>query len=236
MAMDTIPGRELLFPNNPRVLICAPSQSGKSTFLKNCLLQKESLFPKSYDRVIYSSPHFDPKRMLAKDRDFMNQIQTAAAPVPVDCVSHILTVSELAAYDGQAVLLILDDHPTLFESQDVSDIFIMLSSHRDFDIFVVTHSALHNRGRYFNLIWSNCTTFVFFQHKTDKLSFGRYSSRLFPYCQNYLHRCMQKITELYGPYAHLMVTCDPAATSNYSVRSNIFKETNIPYMYVFKDP
>ena len=232
------------FPPKLRAILCGPSSSGKSQFIKNMIKHKKKVFIQPYSKFIHSSPHLsadgnEEDEMSPGDAAFRQSLIDLAQPQEIIFYDHIITLTELnqESNNGELhILIVVDDYSESVFSQDVTvKLFIKLSSHANTDIVVATHSGLKSSsGKHFSIVWNSANVIVLFRSLADRASIGFLSQRMFPKSDNHLGKCLTMSTQLLGNYSHIIIFCnlDNDLNKTYEVRANTFEDAYI----LFKNP
>ena len=228
---------------NFRCLLIGNSESGKSTWLKRLIQEKQLIFQNpGYTKFIYCSPNLG-ESASSFDLEYQKSLEAAAQPTEIVFLNHIITKDELleaAEFTSGRLLLIIDDFSQeVCSTSLVYDLFTRLSSHRQIDTCVSVHQGSASRapGKWFSLILQNCNFLVLFRNLANRAAIGEISKRMFPYCKNFLARCLAEATNICGPYSYVAVDASlkNPLNNNYGVRTNIFGENNLPVL-LFKTP
>ena len=228
---------------NFRCLLIGSSESGKSTWIASMIRNKRFIFQNpGYSKFIYCSPNLG-ESASSYDLEYQKSLEAAAQPSEIMFLNHIVTQDELletAEFTSGRLLLIIDDFSQeVFSTDLVYQLFTRLSSHRQIDTCISVHqgSATKSPGKWYSLIFQNCNYLVLFRNIANKAAIGEISKRMFPYCKNFLQRCLTEATTICGPYAYIAVDASLKNPLNntYGVRANVFEENNLPVL-LFKTP
>ena len=121
----------MIMPKNARALAIGPSSAGKSTFFLNCIRYRNLIFPQEFTSIIYVNPN--AQHFLPHDEEYIEKLRTAAEPVHLEVLGSIPTIDTLLSYvpdSSKSLLVLFDDmNEVLFNSQDVSELYVRISSH-----------------------------------------------------------------------------------------------------------
>ena len=97
------------------------------------LTHKDTIFQQPYNKIIYISPNLNTSQHLGHETKLCNDIQSAAAPVPVLFQSQLPKVDELLdsiENEKTRILILIDDYnEEAFSNPNISTIFTRLSTH-----------------------------------------------------------------------------------------------------------
>ena len=98
------------------------------------------------------------------------------------------------------------------------------------------YSEEWTRGKWYPLILNNSNFLVLFR-TIYRAGIGQISSSVFPKGENFFQKCLDQATQVCGQHAYICVDANLKNPLNnrYGVRTNIFRENNLP-MLIFKNP
>ena len=240
MEIVDLPSNALKLPRNLRALLIGASESGKSTFLSNLIKHKDEVFPEPYAKFIFCSPHMDSSYADDRDLSYQKTLEEWAQPVPIIFYNKIITKEELLEHadvtlPGRILLQVDDFSQQITNDRLVYDLFSKYASHNSISTIIVLHQGMKSQkssGNFASLIRSNCNFLVIFRNLANRAAIGEMSKVIFPYCHNFLQRALDEITTVCGQHSYL---CKDANLKNplnnrYEVRTNIFRENNLPVM------
>ena len=149
-------------------------------------------------------------------------------------------LKEIAETTPLRICIYIDDFSLEAFSNDlVYQLFCKMSTHNGIDAVVSVHSASNgkNQGKWYQAVFEKCNFLVLFRSLSNRSSVGEQSKKIFPYCNNFLQRVLNKVSEICGNYSYIVVDGNLANGMNNrcSVKSNIFCENGLPVLY-FKNP
>ena len=212
---------------------------GKSTFLSNLIKHKDKVFPEPYAKFLFCSPHVDSSYAANRDLTYQKTLEEFSQPTEIVFFNHIITKEELLeqadATTGNILLLIDDFSEKITNDPLVYDLFSKYASHRKIHTAISLHQGLKSRkshGNFASLLSQNCNYVVIFRNIANRAVIGEMSKIMFPYSHNFLQRCLNEITPICGQFSYI---CKDANLRNplnnkYEIRTNIFKENNLPIM------
>ena len=240
-----LPSYALQVPRNFRCLLIGASESGKSFFISQLIKNKTSIFPGKYGKFLFCSPNIGESTYMApRDISYKKSLEEWASPAQIVFFNHIISKEELLEHadsaNGEKILLIIDDFSVqIFTDDLVYDLFTRLSSHRSIDSCISLHQGANTaktRGKWYPLILNNSNFLVLFR-SIYRAGTAQISSSVFPKGENFLQKCLDQATQVCGQHAYICVDANLKNPLNnrYGVRTNIFRENNLP-MLLFKNP
>ena len=171
---------------------------------------------------------------------YQKSLEEWAKPAQIVFYNHIITKDELLEESNSTlpgrILLIVDDFSEQITNDPlVYELFSKFASHQSIHTCISLHQGLKSKkshGNFASLIQQNCTYVVIFRNIMSRASLGEMSKVMFPYCSNFLQRCLNEVTNVCGPHAYI---CKDANLKNplnfkYEILTNIFKENDLPIM------
>ena len=235
-----LPTFAVKLPKNLRCLLIGSSESGKSTFLSNLIKNQDTVFPEAYSKFLFCSPHLDSSYTASRDSTYQKNLEEWAKPAEIIFYNHIITKDELleqadATLRGRILLIVDDFSEAITNDPLVYDLFSKYASHRSIHTCISLHQGVKSRkshGNFASLISQNCNYLVIFRNIANRAAIGEMSKNIFPYCKNFLQRCLNEVTTVCGQHAYI---CKDANLKNplnnkYEIRTNIFKENGLPVM------
>ena len=218
-------------PREFRGLLIGASGSGKTRFVGKLLQNKADIFPVTYKKFLYCSPHIGGGTISsARDVEYREKLEEWAAPTEISFHNYIPSEEEVLdvsdSVDGP-ILLIIDDYSLeLFQTDLVYQLFTRMSTHKMVNSLVSLHvgCASKTSGKWYQAVTQNCNYLVLFRNIANRASTGELSKRIFPYADNFLQRCLTKATEYLGSYGYICVDASLTNQLNnrFGVRTNIF--------------
>ena len=209
--MDGVP-----FPSPVNMMLCGPSQSGKSTFLIKLIENRETMFEKLPDKILIAYKSWQPLYEKIKDKaDF-----TEGLPDPG-------TVKSMCE-DSNHCLLVLDDLMAEASQSKDCEIYSTVGSHH-WGLTVITLSQnVFYQGKHSRTKSLNTHIFVLFRNLRDKTQYGNLAKQAFPgKVKNFmeiLEDCLKK------PYGYLVLDCYPRTEDIFRLRTSVLPgETAFTY-------
>ena len=207
-----------------RMLVCGPSLSGKSTFMKYLVQYREQIFDQKFDRIIYCSPQC---LTGAQDNyvDFLRkQFSDLELSSELPCVNALNITS-----DGTHKLILIDDFMLSFnQSQNAFKLLTIHSHHMQITAVVTSHN-LFASSKFQKTLTRNYSEIVMLHARSDKLSLRTLGTQMFPDSPRILIRAMNWVEKQEGELRYLLLDISPLThlPSNMIIRTNIFPENGI---------
>lgn len=192
------------------ILVCGPSSSGKTYFVKNVLLNHHHVIKNMPQNIvwIYTSmqPMYDELKKLNKDIKFVKDL-------PESFDDHRLFPQD------QSHLIILDD--LIFQASDhpeVVRIFTQYRHHRNMSVILLSQNIFH-QGKYSRAISLNSTHMILFKNPRDKLQVSVLANQILPTKKKYFLEAFEDATR--PPHGYLIIDLTPNCPEHYRLRSGI---------------
>ena len=233
---------DLCFPRSLRAILIGPSQCGKSKYMMDMVRYKDRVFAKPYTKFIFCSPNYESALTSPRDEAYRQEMIALAEPAEMVFYDHIITEEELAEeseHGSQHLLCFIDDFSDQVFSQNVTtQLFCRLSSHQQIDTVIGLHHGITSKqagGKNSGMIWNSANVIVLFRSLANRASIGFISTKMFPYANNHLEKCLNQATQILGNYAKIVIfaNLDNDLNSNFSVRANVLGDRNL---ILFKNP
>ena len=203
-----------------RLLVCGPSLSGKSTFVKLLLEHREKIYDSDFTRVIYCSPH-----CLTGAQDvYVNALRTHFPDVELS--SDLPNVIDLnLSADGHHKLIIVDDFIHRFNSSNAAFELLTIQSHHMLISIVVTSHNLFASSKFQKTLFRNYSEIVLLYTRSDKLALRTLGVQMFPDNVRILIKAMSWVAKHIDSYLkYLLLDVSPLTRlpQNMIIRTDIF--------------
>lgn len=163
-----------------RMLVCGPSQSGKSHFILSLLEHRNEVFDQKFASVVV----WLPKENMHNYSEFIRSARSVlGGQTDFEARGGLPSKSEmtLGTHAGQHRLYIFDDQMMkFFSSQIMADLMIRGSHHDKISVVVVTQDYFGARGPLRQTIMRNFTQQVLFKDLSDQTTMRNISLKLVP--------------------------------------------------------
>ena len=233
---------DLCFPRSLRAILVGPSQCGKSKYMMDMVRYKDQVFAQPYTKFIFCSPNFESALTSPQDEAYKQEMIALAEPAEMLFYDHVITEEELgdeSAQGRERILVFIDDFSDQVFSQKVTtQLFTRLSSHQQIDTVIGLHHGITSKqagGNNSGMIWNSANVIILFRSLANRASIGFLSTKIFPYANNHLEKCLNQATQLLGNYAKIVIfaNLDNDLNQNFSVRTNVVSDGNL---ILFKNP
>ena len=190
--------------NDRTMCIAGPSQSGKTTFLKKLLSQRDNLFQLPFKRVIWCYG------------TFQHEFHTDLRKQGISVYSGIPSIADLLPYD----LVILDDLLSESDSsRDLTKMFTQSAHHLPCFIIFVTQN-LFPKGKDARTRSLNTHYYVIFKNPRDKSQIEVLARQMSPTKAKGLIQIFEDATQ--QPFGYLFIDFTQECDDRYRFRTNIF--------------
>lgn len=208
-----------------RMLVCGPSLSGKSTFLKNLVVYRKEVYDVSFQRIIYCSPNaFNG----AQDE----YIQTLKTTFPdLEVLSELPVVEELnIRSDETHKLLLIDDFMISFNRSNSAFKLLTIQSHHMNISIVVTSHNLFAASKFQKTLTRNYSEIVLLYNRSDKLSLRTLGVQMFPDNHRALMKAMTWVEKhLHNQLKYILLDVSPIThlPASMIIRTSIFPNNGV---------
>jgi len=190
-----------------RIILSAPSSSGKTWFILDLIDKKDKVFSESIDKVVYihsiDQPIFHTFAVTHPDVIFANEPPT----LPSD--------------SSTSTLLVFDDYMLIQEKgkdkHSIEDYFVRLSHHLNITI-IVTWQALFPPGS--KLLSVNASYLIIFPSRRDTSSIDILNRQMMPEYPTFLRGIMSDLRKT--KYSYLLIDNTPRQSEPLRFRNFIY--------------
>jgi hypothetical protein len=191
-----------------RLLICAPSNSGKSFLIGEMIQRREEVFDKKIDKVLYFSK-------------FSTSIppQIRNDPIVQFCPG-LPTEDLLKNPDNLHILIVLDDLlETVFDSPIVSQIFTQ-GKNRQLSVCLLAQNLFPRGSKFARNISLNCSYLILFRNNRDSSSVMHLGKQTEPgNSRAFSDMCSINTS---GKYQYILCDFDSSTQNIFKYRGNLF--------------
>jgi hypothetical protein len=207
----------IIHPSN--IAVIGPSQSGKSVITVKLIQQKDIIFDKPPQRIVwaYGAGCFQPN--LARQLPEVEFMEGLPANIAQQLDPAVRT------------LFIIDDLMDEINAE-VTALFTRYGHHRNCSVIFISQN-LFNKNKETRTLNLNTHYLVLFKNVRDKSQIAALGRQMFPNMSNYfLHAYSDACNK---PFGYLLVDMRPSTPDDLRLRTNIFKESgNCTTVYVYK--
>lgn len=189
-----------------RMTVCGPSQSGKSTFVKNLILKKDSvLCGEPIKKIIWccKSKEFVPRELCSLPNFIVHE-----------GVTNIDQVSP-------NTLIVIDDLMLEAFTKEVCELFTVNSHHKNISVILVLQNLFHH-GKSCRLISLNANYIVLNKAPRDSSQFSFLARQICPQNWKALENVYKEAT--HKPYTYLLIDLTQRANEVLRYKTNIFNK------------
>ena len=204
----------LPFESPSTFLLAGPSQSGKSTWVKRVIAEKDLMFRVPPVKVVYAYGAWQPMFAEMKDVQFHEGLPTQ---------------NDLDEWSGQHLLLILDDvMGQASNSPEIMSIFTVQCHHKMISTFYLCQN-IFPPGRCSRTISLNCHYIILYKNKRDVLQIQTLGKQIFPGQSSFFVDAYQDAVS--EPYGYLVCDLHPTTDKRFQIRTHIFPG-DTPWIYM----
>jgi len=194
--------------------VVGSSQSGKSSFLRDVIREKNRLFSSPPNRILFVYGVYQPLYDKIKDENVINEIIFHKYEENKPIINQV----------GQPPpdLLILDDLFTeLSNDKSLLHIFTKYAHHFNMSTFLVQH-FLYGRAPIMRQLSLNSQYICLFRNHRDVSAISTLARQLVPGKLDFLKDSYQDATS--KPFGYLLVDLHPSTPNSFRFKTNIFRE------------
>lgn len=202
----------LQFESPTAIMVCGPSNSGKTTFIKRLLENASTMFKKTPSRILYCygsvwQPLFS---------EMQHSIKRIVFHEGVPSKDYLM---ELRGDDKEHMICVLDDLLQDLANDRWSQELVCVSSHHlNMTVCVLGHN-IYEKGKVMRTVSLNIHYYVIFENRRDPEQLNRFGRQVFPNKGNYFTDALSKAISL---SRYLLVDLNPKSNKLYSLRTQIF--------------
>ena len=185
------------------MVIAGPSMSGKTTFIKQLLENKNKMFNANFDKI------------------FWCYSESGAKPNIPRVVFHQGLMENFENENHKPTLIIIDDLMNEAHSLSISELFTKGSHHRNLSIILVTHNIYHQSPQSRN-ISLNTKYLILFKNPRDKQQFSYLSRQIYPENSKDLLRVYNEVMR--SPHAYFIIDLTQSCHELLRFRTDIFNK------------
>lgn len=194
------------------MLIAGPSSSGKTTFVRQMLLNKRKMFDVDFDRIIWCY-----------------SVSNSIPDIPDINEFHHGVPENFTNDRNEKILYVLDDlMDDVSNSESISNLYTKHSHHLGISVCVITQN-LYQKGSHFRTISLNSKYLVVFKSPRDTQQFGFLARQLAGNHSNDLVRVFNEICS--RPRAYLMIDLTQDIIESLRYRTDIFDNYHSGVVY-----
>ena len=194
------------------VIISAATKGGKTTLMKNLLMEPDRMFTPPIDSVIYVysvwQDTYADLEAFWKDRIiFRESIPTRA---------ELMELSEAKKH----IVLVLDDKQAALKNPEIADFVCILCSHRNISTFLLLQNFYYD-SKVLRTVALNVQTIILFKNRRSAQQVKTLAAQISPGNTKFFMDAYSKATGQ-SNYSYLVIDLDPRGDSRHQFRTNIF--------------
>jgi len=210
----------VLLKHPSRMLIYGPSESGKTTFVKNLLTNMVDLYGFLFENIIYCS-----------NQGFLDINQINGIKIKNSSSVNFKFIKNLNS--KEKTLLIIDDNMhNVANDIEISNLFTKYSHHKNISVILLVQN-LFPKSKYMRDISTNSTYIVLMSNPRESLQIKTLSYQINSVNPKFIYNCYIDATKN-TPYSYLFLDFNQLTPKNMRVRSNILNENEYQTSYTEK--
>lgn len=193
------------------MIIAGPSMSGKSTFLKNVLDKKKTIFNVTFKKIIWC------------------YAENNAKPYINGVTFHKGMLTNYSNETNEKILVILDDLMSDAYNSSVSELFTKGSHHRNTSVILVTQNLFYHTTQSRN-ISLNAKYIVLFKNPRDKQQFSHLARQIYPENSRELVRVYNEVMQT--PHNYFIIDLTQECNELLRFRTDIFNSNYLSVCFV----
>lgn len=204
-------------------MICGPTGSGKTVFVKRFLKSRNLLADVQFDRIIFYYAEWQDNY---KSENFVNDGKIIE-------FREGLPKSEDYSLDPHLKkLVIIDDLMRESSNGSVVDLFTKGSHHKNISVMFITQNIFH-KGAHSRDISLNSSYIILFKNPRDRAQIQHLARQVFPEDPKFLQEAYQDATA--KGHGYLMIDCKQSTLDEFRFRACIFPDDEFQYFYLPKN-
>ena len=199
-----------IFKHPFNCMIAGPSQSGKSTLIKNIINNK--------DQYIYPSP----KQIYYCYNTWSPEFEKIQGTIFIQGISN--------DFEPNSIVILDDLMPIIEKNKKILDLFTTKSHHSNLSIFFLTHNLFSN-GKNARTIALNCQYLIIMNNPRDKNQIYYLSRQMYPNNPKFLVEAYEDATK--SKYGYLFLDLSQSTQNEIRVQTNITSNKRIVYTTKF---
>ena len=220
--MSAQPKYDYRFTKNAKILIYAPSGSGKTHLMSKLLRERkhhfQAPFRECYLYYQYEQPIYDS---LLLDGNITKKYKGLPSMDFLEAISDP---------NGPPIGIVLDDASSHL-NRDMEALFLRAGRHLNFCIFLLLQNFFSEKPLE-KSINHNCTDIIALKNMRNAMTINHIGRQCFPYKSKYFTTAFAHSTKL--PYSYLIISLDPSVPDELRLKSRIFLDEQPIVVYVPK--
>ena len=201
-------------------LICGPTQSGKTEFVKRLLMEKDAMIFPSPEHIVWCYGEFQPAHMELNSKipgiRFVEGIPTDLDGMFSPNCTNLLIIDDLMLETGN--------------DKRITNLFTKGSHHRNLSVLLILQNLFHN-GREIRTMSLNSHYLVLFKNPRDRSQITHLAKQMYPGHTTFIQEAFVDAT--HDPYGYLLIDLKPNTPEVLRLRTKIFPGETA-YVYVRK--
>ena len=209
-------------------IVCGATGSGKTTFIKNLLHNKDRLFSNKPNRVIIFYTEYQP----IYDEMLLSGLVHELVELDEKMISSVEYKKKIAQHkDKGGSICIFDDCMELIDSTN-SKMFTRMSHHQNCNTIFITHAIFLPKNENYKMMSKNARYFFMMKNPRDVIQVKMLASQI-GYNSSMFMNIFQEATK--RAYSYLLIDFHPETPEHIRLRSHIFPSEGPTRVYMQKN-
>lgn len=208
-------------------IISGASKSGKTTFVRNLLKLKDSIFTSTPSYIILYYKFMQDIYQSMFDGGIINEMVS----VEDEEFTYENVLEKVKPHQRNGALVIFDDTMTDI-TNNFEQVFTNLSHHQNTSVIFITQNLFYNDKSY-RTMSLNADYFIIMKNARDKLQISNLAKQFCPGNSTYVIQAFSDATR--RPFSYLLIDFTQKSTDNLRLRSNIFPNESPYTVYLDKN-
>jgi adenylate kinase family enzyme len=194
------------------IMILGPSGSGKTVIAQKIIDERNILFDKEINRIVFSYEKWQPKYDELKEKNSL-----------IEFHQGLFDIEKFNKNDNN--LLIIDDLTYKCEKdENIKNLFTTDSHHMNINVILLGQN-IFSSGKYFRTMSLNSDYLILTNNPRDRQQISRLASQMFPKNNQFLVEAYNDATTI-NKYGYLFLDLTQTTDQMNRVQTGIFKKLN----------
>jgi hypothetical protein len=208
------------FVHPSSILLVGPSSSGKSILCYNLIKNIDKIFDKKIVEIIWCYSESQP----------LHEKITKISPLPIRFLPGLPDIDEITQGDTnyEPKLLVLDDLMTQKSGNQIVDLFIKHSHHKNLSVIFILQNLFH-QSKGMRDISINAHYLILMKNPREKAQINYFARQFLPENSKFVNEAYLDATS--EPYSYILFDLKQETPDHLRIRSKIFpQDTGVVYV------